>query len=252
MFRLASSYPASGAQDWREWAGDHPEWWSLALSSGAWLALLVHGAAAGTDTLCLVGPNHAGAISSAWRSGMLGAMLLGCTLMVVAMVPVLAVPVVRHVSVRTFPGRRARAVALFLSGSLGVWLLAGVTTVMGLTWLALPRWAAAAALAVAALWQLAPAKRWALLRCHRTVPLAPSGWRADRHCFFFGVSNGLGCIASCWAMMLAAMIAGHDPIMAVCIQGVALAERQSRQPWVQGSALVLLACGAMALFHTGI
>ena len=176
-------------------------------------------------------------------------MLVGCALMVVAMVPVLAVPLVRHVSVRSFPGRRDRAVALFLGGSACVWLVAGLTVVVGLVCLPPPRWAAVVAFVVAAIWQLTPAKRRALLRCHRTVPFAPLGWRADRDCFLFGVSNGAGCVASCWAMMLATMVAGHDPITMICVQGIAMAERRSRLVWVQGPVLLLLACGVLASFR---
>ncbi len=235
MSRLAAAGPLP-ALDWREWAARYPEWWSLALSAGAWLMLLGHNATADPGALCLGAHIHAGAVSVAWRSGVLGGMLVTCLLMVVAMVPVLAVPLVRHVSARTFPGRRDGAVAFFLGGSVCVWLLVGVTVTF----------------AVAAIWQFTPAKRRALLRCHRTVPLAPMGWQSDRDCFLFGASHGAGCVASCWAMMLAVMVAGHDPIMTLCVQGVALAERRSRLPWVRGSALLLLACGTVVLFHTGL
>jgi predicted metal-binding membrane protein len=214
--------------------------------------LLVHNATADPGALCLGAHIHAGAVSVAWRSGVLGGMLVTCLLMVVAMVPVLAVPLVRHVSARTFPGRRDGAVAFFLGGSVCVWLLVGVTVVLVLSCLPLPHWAAVVTFAVAAIWQFTPAKRRALLRCHRTVPLAPMGWQSDRDCFLFGASHGAGCVASCWAMMLAVMVAGHDPIMTLCVQGVALAERRSRLPWVRGSALLLLACGTVVLFHTGL
>ena len=174
-------------------------------------------------------------------------MMRGWGLMVVAMVPVLAVPMIRHISARSFPQRRGRATGLFLAGAFAVWLGVGLAASVILALLPAVRWAAAVGFLAAALWQLSPAKRLALSRCHRTFALAASGWTADRDCLLFGARNGIACVTSCWAMMLAAMFAGHGPLLSLCVQGVALAERRSRGPCVKASAAVLAACGLIVL-----
>ncbi len=251
MPRLTATGPA--AASWADWAGDHPEWWALGLSAGAWCGLLWRHAADPGGALCHTGPaaGFADAIGASWRSGALTGMLLGCVLMVIAMVPPMAVPLVRHVAARSFAVRRHRAVAGFLAGITGVWLLAAgaaLIVLAGQPWVSAESHAAVGlGFLLAAGWQFAPLKRRALLRCHRTVPLASAGWRADRDCLLFGAGYAGGCVGSCWAMMLAAVLAGHDPLVSLCVQGVALAERQARAPWVTGSAVVLLACGGLML-----
>jgi predicted metal-binding membrane protein len=68
----------------------------------------------------------------------------------------------------------------------------------------------AAGFAAAALWQLTPVKRWALRACHRAMPLAPQGWRAEMDCLRYGSTMGGYCLASCGVLMLACSLAGHS------------------------------------------
>lgn len=247
---MVRASPAVGAR-WADWTAAHPEWWSLVVSAAAWTMLLGRAGAAGAGPLCQAHPSRIGDLAEglgvAWRSGVLGEMMRGWGLMVVAMVPVLAVPMIRHVAARSFADRRGRAAGLFLAGSVAVWLILGAAVSLLVVLLPTVRWAAAAGFLAAAWWQVSPAKRQALSRCHRTFALAASGWPADRDCLLFGARNGIACVASCWAMMVAAMFAGHGPLLTLCVQGVALAERRSRRPRVNASAVVLLGCGAFVL-----
>jgi predicted metal-binding membrane protein len=64
----------------------------------------------------------------------------------------------------------------------------------------------------AALWQLTPVHRRALTDCHRRLPLAPTGWRADRDCLRYGGTIGAACIRTSWPLMLACAFAGHGLI----------------------------------------
>jgi predicted metal-binding membrane protein len=138
----------------------------------------------------------------------------------------------RHVAFRSFRARRPRAMAGFLLGYASAWLAVAPlylvaalgVHVLGGDSVLLPL---AAALAAAAAWQATEAKRRALRRCHRTVPLTPSGWRADRDCLAFGLAHGRHCVASCWALMLIPAVAGHHPALMLLVGLVAFCERRT-------------------------
>jgi predicted metal-binding membrane protein len=143
--------------------------------------------------------------------------------MVVAMMPPLVLSAVRATSRRSLWHRRDRAIGGFLVGYLAPWIVAGLAVGLGAAAVAGARGPgdlaaeavlAAVAFAVAAAWQLTAVKRRAMWSCHRTVPLAPDGWRADRDCVRYGWVIGRRCLLSCWAMMLACVLAGSVPVMA--------------------------------------
>src|SRR5260370_3665377 len=92
-----------------------------------------------------------------------------------------------------------------------MWVAAGCVAVAGFA-VRLPNaWRACAAFAAAGAWQLTRTKRIALTGCHRSAPLAPHGWRADRDCLQFGDLIGTRCIGRCSALMLASFAGGHSP-----------------------------------------
>ena len=196
----------------------HPEWWALALSAGAWLVMLAHPA------------HHAHAY---------GAVLRNWMVMSVAMMLPMVIDPMRLAAERSFWHRRHRAIAGFLLGYLGLWLLAGVVASLIVVPHGMQNRAAGIALAVAAAWQLTRWKRRGLHGCHRSMPLAPRGWRADRDCMRFGVMIGTRCMLSCWALMLACSVSGHALALTAIVTAVGLAERYMMKPDQRLMAVVL-------------
>jgi predicted metal-binding membrane protein len=211
-----------------------PEWAIVAASAAAWISMAVPSAPHA---------GHAGHLpDAALRSS-----AVASAVMVVAMMLPLALPHVRHVAATVEGPRRHVAVAAFLAGYLAVWTAAqlaiagafgGVASAAG--WTA----AAGAVVAAAALWELAPARRRMLRRCHRMAPLAPGGWRAERDCAAFGAATGGACVATCWALMAACAAFAHSlPLMAVLF-GVQLSARYRED---RSAALAALAVAAACL-----
>jgi predicted metal-binding membrane protein len=159
-------------------------------------------------------------------------------LMVLAMMVPLVRFGVRVAAARSLWRRRDRAIGGFLIGYLSPWPIAGVGVVALDVTLAgtpgLQPWLTGAGFAVAAGWQLTSFKARALRACHQSIPLAPHGWRADRDCVRFGWLNGTHCLVSCWALMLACVLAGHSLTAMLCATVVGLAERYVVQPRQQG------------------
>ncbi len=50
-------------------------------------------------------------------------------------------------------------------------------------------------------------------------------------------------------MMTASVVGAHSPIICLCVQLVALAERRAREPEPLPSALILGACGVVAMLQ---
>lgn len=146
-------------------------------------------------TIATAGPASSAALLS---------MLAMPALMAAAMMIPTAMPAVRHVAVNSLYWRRRRATVEFLAAYLAVWVAFSLAALGGLGLLAAgaPPLTGAALLALAALWQLSPAKRRALRACHRARPLPPRGWRATAGTAGFGLRNGGACLLSCWPMML--------------------------------------------------
>jgi predicted metal-binding membrane protein len=129
-------------------------------------------------------------------------------MLVAMMAPALIAPIL-HVRLQSFRTRRARAVALFVTGYVLVWLPAGAL----LTAIALagtlcmgPLALTTTAVAAAAIWQCSPAKQSCLNRGHAHMALAAFGAAADRDAFRFGVTHAWWCVGSCWALMLVPML----------------------------------------------
>lgn len=204
----------------------NPQWWALALSGAAWL-LMISGAA----------HSHHGMHDATHE-------LVAWMVMSVAMMVPMVAGSIRLSAQRSFWRRRHRAAAGFLTGYLACWLLVGVAVLL------LPLRAGPAetaiAFVVAAVWQLTPWKRRALVACHWRMPLAPRGWRADRDCLRFGWGCGLRCFVSCWALMLACFLSGHALAATAAGAAVGLAERYLvRDQRLLAAALVVagIVCG---------
>jgi predicted metal-binding membrane protein len=89
---------------------------------------------------------------------------------------------------------------------------------------------ASIAFGFAASWQMTPMKHSALQRCHRTMALQASGWRADRDCVVFGLQTAGHCVTSCWAAMFACALVSHSLAALAFVQAIAMHERAAHAP----------------------
>jgi len=184
--------------------------------------------------------------------------LLHWQLMVLAIMLPFARESVRATAALSFRRRRHRAIGGFLVGFLGLWLAAGLvmTAAAGALTPGAQRPGGVVvglALLAAAAWQPSAARRRAMAACHRTMPLAPRGWRADRDCVVFGWTIGTGCVRSCWPLALACALAHHHlAVMAACgLLGAA--ERLTPRPnqRLLGGAVAGLAVASVLLTALG-
>jgi predicted metal-binding membrane protein len=255
--------PARPGAALARYGADRPEAWVYAASAACWAALVLMPIGAAATAFCLGGGDRLAAFSF-----VAGATFAGFEwplaawhwlLMIGAMMLPMAAMAARHVAFRSFPERRGRAVATFLLGYAAIWcaaaplyLLAGLAVHAAAgDALLVPL---AAALVLAAAWQGTAGKQQALRLCHRTVPLPPSGWRADRACLAYGLAHGRYCLRSCWALMLVPTAGGHYPALMLLAGAVGFAERAGpagrQEPTAGALAAAGLAC--LALWMTGL
>ncbi len=210
---------------WFVWR--YPHWWAIALCAGAW-----------------------GWAATRWWEArhVHGLELFDWLLMIGAMMLPLVFAHLRVVAARSLWPRRQHAMAAFLCGYAAILLLAGaamisVTDAVDVVAQAGSPAAGATAFVLAAAWQLSPQKRRALTACHRTVPLAPRGWRADRDCLLYGWTIGRSCLVSCAGLMLACVLAGHSLPVMVVATAVAGTERVSvrADAWTTSAMLAAIA-----------
>jgi predicted metal-binding membrane protein len=148
------------------------------------------------------------------------------------MVPV-TLPAIRHLAFNSFRSRRSRAMTLYLAAYLFAWLVFGavaISVVSAGASVGVPVPAMAVAiLLVAAAWQLAPSRQRALRSCRRTVPLPPTGWRADAACARFAIQQAMHCMKICWPVMLLMAAIGHALLPMFALTALVTAEEQA--PW---------------------
>lgn len=217
----------------------HPEWTAALIAVWAWGVLI---------TL------HGFHILADAPAGPVGHDLGGWIIMTMAMMIPPTLPSARHVALNSMRYRRQRAMAVFLASYLAVWAGFGLVTVpfaagrSAVTGTGALDLAVVATLAVAAAWELTPAKRRALRACRLTSPLPPQGRRADRACIDFGFRLGQRCVTACWAMMLTMVVAGHGSLVLMALLTVIVG---AEKVTVRGTRLVrpasLLLCSAAVL-----
>jgi len=205
--------------------GRRPTLWVEVGVAAAWIALVLDstlaqgqsgggtGWAGGPLWVCELGAGGGGGGGHTGHSAGIGGPLIAGMpmwgLMAAAMMVPTALPAVQHVGGKSLFWRRRRATVEFVAVFLALWVGFAALVLGGLgSWgPAGSPYALAAALALAALWQLTPLKLRAMRACHRSRPLPPRGWRATAGVADFALHNGAACIASCWAMMAAASLA---------------------------------------------
>jgi predicted metal-binding membrane protein len=198
----------------------------LAVAALLWVWMLWEAAAARRISCCEPSPTTAADLTS-WMV-MVGAMMLPTTM-----------PAVRDIATRSYRSRRARAVLAYLFGYLACWLLAGVVFALFRTCpLAHDLRTAATLCLLAAAWAVLPARALWFVRCHRQIPLCPTGPRADIDAVRQGAVHGVPCLKMCWPLMFACAITGHDLIVMAGGTVLALVEKKMfrlrRKPLVIG------------------
>jgi len=156
--------------------------------------------------------------------------------------------------------------ALFVTGYLGVWSAAGVSAygvyelgkdLLGtqLAWHAGGRWVAGAVLALAAAYQLTPAKRACLQRCRSPRSFLSGAWREGRAgALALGARNGLVCLGCSWSLMAALFALGVMSLtwMALVAALVALEKvAPHARLAVTATTVVMLALAAAILLSPG-
>jgi predicted metal-binding membrane protein len=163
-----------------------------------------------------------------------GTLALGWALMLAAMMGPLIIAPLRHVRDRSFARRRARAIALFVAGYAAVWMAAGlVLTALAMT----VRMFAAESLvplgmasAVALVWQFSPLKQRCLNRGHAHPRLPAFGRAADIGALRFGLTHGVWCAGSCWALMLLPLLVARGHIVAMAAVTLWLSTERLQMP----------------------
>lgn len=144
----------------------------------------------------------------------------GWLVMLVAMMAPMTLPALYQIRRSSFVRRRSSSSALFLLGYCLVWTGAGAVLIgieVVAKWHEPGSFAPALLVALAALvWQASPAKQRCLNRCHSHRSLSAFGLAAARDALLMGLSHGVWCVGSCWAIMLFPMLLpdGHLSAMA--------------------------------------
>ena len=194
----------------------------LLVSLLAWMMLLVDPRSIMTLTHCPVTDSGASAASLQMLLAMNppASLLAGWALMLVAMMlPTLIAPI-GHIVKRSFKHRRAWSIALFILGYVAIWMATGgvlLSVRLALSLLVPLSFVPAVVVGlVAFVWQCSPVKQRCLNRNHNHRELAAFGLAADLDALRFGITHGVWCVGSCWALMLFPMLLpeGHLAAMA--------------------------------------
>jgi len=254
---------------WSQYKEHRPEWWAIFLSAGAWLffiATSLYDIVFNSGGVILTRAGHAApnpelGLHSFLNSNFLEASfswVFHWSLMIAAMMFPLLIGQLRVVALRSFWFRRDRSVALFLCGYTALWLLYGLVTEASLQLQRTILPAASTFLVplcflMAACWQLTERKRLSLVACHLTIPLGPSGWRADFDCFRYGFRIATSCFLSCGALMFANVVAHHALWAMLAVTFVSWSERFLRSPGQVWFFLALLAVASVySLIYTSL
>jgi predicted metal-binding membrane protein len=195
----------------------------LLLSAAAWIWLVADPGGLVKHAHCAV-PVSGGLAASLPRLLAMyppASLAAGWGLMLVAMMAPALIPPIDHIRRRSFKRRRTRSTLLFVAGYAAVWMAAGgvlMAAILTARWLApgsyLP---AAVVVLLAVVWQVSPVKQRCLNRCHAHTELAAFGIAADLAALRFGVSHGVWCVGSCWALMLAPMLLPEGHLVAMAL-----------------------------------
>ena len=144
---------------------------------------------------------------------------IGWGLMVIAMMlPKLILPI-QFIYKQSFKRYRFVCSLLFVFGYILTWMIVGVfmiAIIMGFNLLLPMSYIPAMGMfAIAIVWEISPMKQWFLNLGHDHRILPAFGWKAFRDSLSFGLTHGVWCIGSGWALMLFPMLLpeGHNVAM---------------------------------------
>jgi predicted metal-binding membrane protein len=201
-----------------------------------WMMLLVNPGSIMTIAHCPVTDSGASLASFQMMLAMnpVSSLMVGWALMLVAMMsPTLIMPI-RHVIERSFKRRRARSVTLFVVGYAAIWMAAGVVLISAMFTLSLlvPQSYLPAVVVgiIAFVWQCSPIKQRCINRGHNHRELAAFGMAADLDALRFGISHGVWCVGSCWALMLFPMLVSQGHFAAMALVTYVMTSERLEQP----------------------
>lgn len=207
----------------------------LFISAVTWMALLVNPGSM-TFAHCPVTDSGASLVAFQMLLAMnpLSSMTVGWALMLVAMMSPTLIAPIRHILERSFKRRRARSVMFFVIGYAAIWMAAGGTllTAMLMLNLLVPRsYLLAVGVGIIALvWQCSPIKQRCLNRGHNHRELAAFGIAADLDALRFGITHGVWCVGSCWALMLFPMMLSEGHFAAMAAVSFLIISERLEQP----------------------
>ncbi len=140
--------------------------------------------------------------------------------------------------------RVGRSSTGFVVGYLAVWAATGVIAFVVARELAgSASWIAAAAIAVAAVYQLTPLKNACLSRCR-----GPLGLLVRRRAVRAGIEHGLVCLGCCWALMLALVALGAASLLWMAAVAAAIFLEKATSLGARASVPIALALGGAAVW----
>jgi predicted metal-binding membrane protein len=217
----------------------------LLVSATTWMMLLVNPGSIMTLAHCPVTDSGTSLVSFQMLLAMNppSSLAAGWAVMLVAMMSPTLIAPISHVVERSFKSRRARSVILFVIGYATIWMTAGsviLAVQLALSLIAPQSYLPAAVVAcIAFLWQCSPIKQRCLNRGHNHRELAAFGMAADRDAFSFGITHGLWCVGSCWALMLFPMLLAQGHLAAMAAVTFLMISERLEQPEPPGWRLRL-------------
>jgi predicted metal-binding membrane protein len=207
----------------------------LLVSLLAWMMLLVNPR---SMTLAHCPITDSGASSASFRMLLamnpLSSLIAGWAVMLVAMMSPTLIAPIGHIVKRSFKHRRLWSVALFTLGYTAIWMAAGgvlLSVRLALSLLVPLSFVPAIVVGIVAfVWQCSPMKQRCLNRNHNHRELAAFGFAADLDVLRFGVTHGLWCVGSCWALMLFPMLLSEGHLAAMAAVSLLMISESLEQP----------------------
>lgn len=222
-----------GRDFWHYWLARYPQTWLWLWSGIAWSILISRMLAQyRMPDICTSTPQL--------FSRQFISMSIDWCLMIIAMMLPLLKEQTQHVASRMPSTMRSTAIQWFLLAYVLQWLLTGllIYVLAYSSFNSLPdltgqinmpsAWRTALPVfgfALAACWVCSPMRRNAQLACSRTIPMRIHGWGARTDSLHYGILSGNFCLRTCWAPMLALMLAQHGLFLMLLVASLLVYER---------------------------